>query len=306
MRLFGKPAIWTARAVVALAILAFACVDSQEDAPAPPRAAASNPAPTTTSAPEPTATAAPAPTAAPEPTATSEPAPAPTATSAPEPTATAAPEPTAQAQAAPPADAADAFQSAVDAMGGLSSYRADMEHVAVVDMLGTPAEFRTEIQAEIQPPDKMRGDMAIAMGGEPLPTNGFALIGGDAYLSLVDPDNPQTPFWVPSAPAELEDTISFLTWFETDSRYEFAPEELAEEDLNGESAYRISGSFTVLNLPDDVEQPENMKGDVWIGADDRLIRKATAAGSTETIEAALEITVIYSRFNDPSIKVEAP
>ncbi len=305
MRLFGTSAIWTARAVVALAILAFACVDSQEDAPAPPRAAASNPAPTATSAPEPTATPEPAPaTSTPPPTATSAPAP----TAAPEPTAASepAPTPTAASEAAPPADAAAAFQSAVDAMGALSSYHADMEHVAVVDMLGTPAEFRTEIQAEFQPPDKMRGDMAIAMGGEPLPMSGFALIGGDAYMSLVAPDNPQTPFWVPSDPAELEDAISFLTWFETGSRYEFAPEELAEENLNGENAYRVSGSFTVLNLPADVEQPENMRGDVWIGADDRLIRKATAAGSTETIEAALEIAVIYSRFNDPSIKVEAP
>ena len=298
MRLLGTPAIWTARAVVALAILAFACVDSQDDAP-PPRAAVSNPAPTATSAPAPTATPEPTPTSAPEPTATVEP------------TATAAPAPTAQAQAAaPPSDAADAFQSAVSAMSALSAYHADMEHVAVADMLGTPAEFRTEIQAEIQPPDKMGGDMTIALAGETLPTNGFVLIGDDAYLSFTDPDNPQTPpIWVPTAPAdiaEIENTISFITWFEPDSQYEFTPEELAEEDLDGERTYRIRGSFTVLNLPDDVEQPENMMADVWVGADDRLIRKVEAAGDTETIEASLEITITYSRFNDSSIMVEAP
>ena len=295
MRLLGTPAIWTARAVVALAILAFACVDSQDDAP-PPRAAAP------TSAPAPTATPEPAPTAAPEPTPTS--APEPTATAEPEPTAT--PEPA----SAPPSDAADAFQSAVSAMSALSAYHADMEHVAVADMMGTTAEFRTEIQAEIQPPDKMGGDMTIALAGETLPTNGFVLIGDDAYLSFTDPDNPQTPpIWVPTAPAdiaEIENTISFITWFEPDSQYEFTPEELSEEDLDGERTYRIRGSFTVLNLPDDVEQPENMMADVWIGADDRLIRKVEAAGDTETIEASLEITITYSRFNDPSIMVEAP
>ena len=314
MRLFGTPAIWTARAVVSLAILAFACVDSQDDAP-PPRAAVSNPAPTAeptpTSEPEPTATAEPTPTSEPEPTAAPEPTPtsAPAPTAATEPTATAAP--AAQPQvSAPPSDAADAFQSAVAAMSALTGYHADMEHAAVVDMLGTPGEFRTEIQADVQPPDKMGGDMAIALAGETLPTNGFVLIGDSAYLSFTDPDNPQAPpIWVPTAPADIADiqnTISFLTWFEPDSQYEFTPEELAEEDLDGESAYRIRGSFTVLNLPDGVEQPENMAADVWIGADDRLIRKVDAAGNTETIEASLEITVTYSRFNDPSINVEAP
>lgn len=305
MRLFGKPAIWTARAVVALAILAFACVDSQENAP-PPRAAAPTSAPAPTATPEPTPTSAPEPTATAEPTPTS--APAPTATPEPAPTATAEPTPT--SASAPPSDAADAFQSAVAAMSALTAYHADMEHVAVVDMLGTPAEFRTEIQAEIQPPDKMGGDMAIALAGETLPTNGFVLIGDAAYLSFTDPDNPQTPpVWVPTSPADIADlqnTISFLTWFEPDSQYEFTPEELAEEDLDGERTYRIRGSFTVLNLPDEVEQPENMTADVWVGADDRLIRKVDAAGDTETIEASLEITITYSRFNDPSIKVEAP
>ena len=298
-------------AVASLIILTTACVDSPQSQPAPPRAAVSAPAPTSTPPPpEPTATTEAAPTAAPEPTAMPTPEPANTPEPAPEPTAapapTSAPAPSAQAPAAT-GSPADMFQSAATAMNALSSYRAEMEHILAMDMMGASGDIKTEVQADVQAPDKMGGDMIITLTGEPPITNGFVIIGDDGYVGVSDPDNPQTRFWIQSAPSEIAPLTSFLTWFETGSDYEFAPAELVgTEDLNGEETRRLRGSFTVKNLPDGVEQPEDMEADVWIGASDNLIRKIAAAGEVEEIATGLEIAISYSRFDDASIQVEAP
>ena len=233
------------------------------------------------------------------------------ATPSPEPTAapanTPAPAPTAQAQAAPAGSPADVFQSAANAMNALATYRAEMEHVIVTDMMGMSGEITTEVNADVQAPDKMGGDMIITLAGEPPITNGFVIIGDDAYVGVEDPDNPQTRFWIQSAPEEIAPLTTFLTWFETGSDYEFAPAEpVGTEDLNGEETRRLRGSFTVKNLPDGVEQPENMEADVWVGTSDNLIRKIAAAGGVEEAGLELEIAITYSRFDDAAIQVEAP
>ena len=334
MKALRARAISAALAVaISLIAITTACVDSQQPQSMPPRAEVAAPAPTNTPPPpEPTPTTAPEPTAAPantpapqsaqsaqsQPAPTAEPMPTaetntpvePTPT-APEPTAapanTPAPAPTAPAQAAPAGSPADVFQSAAAAMNALSTYRAEMEHVIVTDMMGMSGEIKTEVNADVQAPDKMGGDMIITLAGEPPITNGFVIIGDDAYVGVEDPDNPQTRFWIQSAPSDIAPLTTFLTWFETGSDYEFAPAELVgTEDLNGEETRRLRGSFTVKNLPDGVEQPENMEADVWVGTSDNLIRKISAAGGVEEAGLDLEIAITYSRFDDAAIQVEAP
>ena len=292
-------------AVVSLIILTTACVDSPQSQPAPQRAVVSAPAPTSAPPPpEPTATTEAAPTAAPEPTNTPEPAPEPTA--APAPTSAPASAPSTQAPAAT-GSPADMFQSAATAMNALSSYRAEMEHILAMDMMGASGDVKTEVQADVQAPDKMGGDMITTLTGEPPITNGFVIIGDDGYVSLPNMDNQQNQSWVQTAPEEIAPLTSFLTWFETGSDYEFAPAELVgTEDLNGEETRRLRGSFTVKNLPDGVEQPEDMEADVWIGTSDNLIRKIAAAGEVEEIATGLEIAISYSRFDDAAIQVEPP
>ena len=328
MKALRARAISAALAAISLIAITTACVDSQQPQSMPPRAEVAAPAPTSTPPPpEPTPTTAPEPTAAPAPqsaqSAQSQPAPtaepmptaetnapvAPPAPSEPEPTAAPAntPAPTAQAQAAPAGSPADVFQSAVTAMNALSAYRAEMEHVIVTDMMGMSGEIKTEVNADVQAPDKMGGDMIITLAGEPPITNGFVIIGDDAYVGVEDPDNPQTRFWIQSAPSDIAPLTTFLTWFETGSDYEFSPAELVGmEDLNGEETRRLRGSFTVKNLPDGVEQPENMEADVWVGTSDNLIRKISAAGGVEEAGLELEIAITYSRFDDAAIQVEAP
>ena len=332
---------------ISLIAITTACVDSQQPQSMPPRAEVAAPAPTSTpTPPEPTPTTAPEPTAAPANTPATAPQsaqsaqsqPAPTAEpvstaetntpveptpSAPEPTAAPAntPEP-APAQAAPAGSPADVFQSAATAMNALSTYRAEMEQVLTIemgvseDMTPAPAptaeimtllETRIDVQADVQAPDKMGGDMTITLQGEPPIANSFVIVGNDAYVSLPNMDNPQNQSWVQSAPADVEATTSFLTWFATGSQYEFSPGELVgTEDLNGEETYRLRGSFTVKNLPTDMEQIENMEADVWVGTSDSLIRKIAAAGERKEEGLKLEIVISYSRFNDAAIQVEAP
>ena len=58
--------------------------------------------------------------------------------------------------------AADIFRSAAAAMNALSSYRAEMEYVATA-IAGAPGEVRTEVQADVRPPDAMGGDIAITL-----------------------------------------------------------------------------------------------------------------------------------------------
>ena len=331
MKALRARAISAALAAISLIAITTACVDSQQPQSMPPRAEVAAPAPTSTpTPPEPTPTTAPEPTAAPANTtapqsaqsAQSQPAPTaetmPTAETntpveptptAPEPTAAPAntPAPTAQAQAAPAGSPADVFQSAANAMNALSAYRAEMEHVIVTDMMGMSGEITTEVNADVQAPDKMGGDMIITLAGEPPITNGFVIIADDAYVGVEDPDNPQTRFWIQSAPEEIAPLTSFLTWFETGSDYEFAPADLVgTEAMNGEETRRLRGSFTVKNLPDGVEQPEDMEADVWIGTSDNLIRKIAAAGGVEEAGLELEIAISYSRFDDAAIQVEAP
>ena len=319
-------------AAASLIILTTACADSPTQTASAPRAAVSEPAPTVASAPEPTASpeptvetatqepaSAPEPTASPEPTvetATQEPASAPEPTASPEPTVetatqepASAPEPTASPEPtqAAPGSAAYILQIALTAMNALSSYHAEMEHVLTVDMLGASGDVKTVVHADVQEPDKMGGDMTITLTGEPPIANGFVIIGDDGYVGVEDPDNPQTRFWIQSGTEEITPLTSFITWFKPGSDYEFTPATLVgTEDLDGEKTLRMRGSFTVRNLPDGVEQPEDMEADVWIGTTDSLIRKVTAAGEVEEMEMGLEIAISYSRFDDAAIQVEAP
>ena len=317
--MFAAVAFGALIAIFAIIVMASRPEDGQPPLPprivavAPPETQAATPATERPAMPPPTTptdTPMPAPTAAPMPTGETNTPVEPTPT-APEPTAapanTPAPAPTAPAQAAPAGSPADIFQSAATAMNALSTYRAEMEHVIVTDMMGMSGEIKTEVNADVQAPDKMGGDMIITLAGEPPITNGFVIIGDDAYVGVEDPDNPQTRFWIQSAPSDIAPLTTFLTWFETGSDYEFAPADLVgTEDLNGEETHRLRGSFTVKNLPDGVEQPENMEADVWVGTSDNLIRKIAAAGGVEEAGLELEIAITYSRFDDAAIQVEAP
>ena len=304
MKTFGKRVMLSALAAVALTT---ACAESSQTMP--PRASVSEPTPASQSAFKPAQAVIP--TALP---ATSSPPQAVTPTAV---TVMATVEKGRAVMSTPPAmsspsqaatdDPAEIFQSASTAMNALSTYRAEMEHVLATDMMGMSGEIKTEVNANVQSPGKIGGDMILALTGEPPITTGFVIVGDDAYVGVEDPDSPQTRFWAQTALEEIAPLTSFLTWFETDSDYEFAPAELVgTEDLNGEETYRLRGLFTVKNLPGGVEQPEDIEADVWIGVSDSLIRKVAAAGEVDEISIELEISISYSRFNDAAIQVEAP
>ena len=291
--------------IVILALVVMASRPGDDEPSLPPRIMAVSP-PTHTPTAETTSTAdanAPANTPALEPTVPPANTPAPEPTAAP--TNTPASAPSSQTQAAT-GDAAGIFQSALTAMNALTSYRAEMEYV-VSGMMGMQGEIRTEVQADVIPPDSMGGDMTITLTGEPPIANSFMVIGDEAYISLTDPDNPQNLFWVQSSPADVEAVTSFLTWFETGAQYEFTPSEpVGTEDLNGEETRRLRGAFVVQNLLAGTEQPDNMVTDVWIGTSDNLIRKIAGSGSVEDVGMGLEITISYSRFDDSAIQIERP
>ena len=59
-------------------------------------------------------------------------------------------------------DPADIFRIAAAAMNALSSYRAEMEYV-ITGMAGAPGEVRTEVGADVRPPNAMGGDIAITL-----------------------------------------------------------------------------------------------------------------------------------------------
>ena len=231
----------------------------------------------------------------------STPAPETPAVSAP---ATLAPTPTPESPAAsatptpapdPDADPAAALADAITAMNGLPSYRVDMEHALTIT--GVQGETKTEIQADVQAPDKMGGSMTIALGGQPPVAMRFVRVGAAEYISPINPEDPENVLWVLRGESAIAPMSDFFAWFADASPYEFTAAELVGvEDLDGATTYRLRGAFAVRG--------ENMDAEIWVGTADSRIRKMRAV--LEIANDRLEIEAAYSNFADDAIQIAPP
>ena len=265
---------------------------------APAEASAETPAESATPAPETPAISAPAAIApTPGPNAASTPA-----ASAPAVIATPAPD--------PDADPAAALADAIAAMKGLPSYRVDMEHA--MSITGVQGETKTEIQADVQAPDKMGGSMTISLGGQPPVAMRFVRVGAAEYISPIDPDDPESALWVLGGESAIAPMSDFFAWFADDSPYEIRAAELVGvEDLDGVTTYRLRGAFAVEGAPND---DESMDAEIWVGTADSRIRKMSVAGNVEKTDengnavnlGGLEIAAAYSNFADDTIQIAPP
>ena len=248
-------------------------------------ASAETPAESATPAPETPAISAPAAIA---------PTPGPNAASTPAASATPTPAPD------PDADPAAALANAIVAMKGLP-YRVDMEHA--MSITGVQGETKTEIQADVQAPDKMGGSMTISLGGQPPVAMRFVRVGAAEYISPIDPDDPESALWVLSGESAVAPMSDFFAWFADDSPYEIRVSELVGvEDLDGATTYRLRGSFAAKGAPNG---GESMDADVWVGTADSRIRKMRAVAEVAD-ERRLEIAAAYSDFADNSIQIAPP
>lgn len=265
--------------------------------PAPESAAVTSPAPSVSDA-------APA-TNTPESdtaTASAESTPAPETPAVSAPAALATPTPESNAASATPtpapdpdADPAAALADAITAMNGLPSYRVDMQHALTI--AGVQGETKTEIQADVQAPDKMGGSMTITLGGQPPVAMRFVRVGVAEYISPIDPDDPENVLWVLRGESAIAPMSDFFAWFADGSPYEFtAAEMVGVEDLDGATTYRLRGAFAVQN--------ESMDAEIWVGTADSRIRKMRAV--LEIANDRLEIAAAYSDFADASIQIAPP
>ena len=103
--------------------------------------------------------------------------------SQPSPEPTAIPEPTASPASSVQTklvsgDPVAIFPNPLTATNALTAYRAYMDQT-VSGMLGAQGKTKIEVQAEIQAMDRISGDFAITLTGEPPIKGGFVIIGDD-------------------------------------------------------------------------------------------------------------------------------
>lgn len=202
----------------------------------------------------------------------------------------------------PNADPNAVFADAASAMKNLPSYRVDMQHA--MSIAGVQGETKTEIQADVQTPDKMDGSMSVSLGGDAPVALRFIRVDESEYISPINPDDPENALWVlgvgDSAVAPMS---NFFAWFADDSPYEITIADLiGVEDLDGASTYRLRGSFATKNAPNDAD---SMDAEIWVGTSDSHIRKMRAVINIPN-ERELEITAAYSNFADNSIQIAPP
>ena len=273
---------------------------AQPSQPAPAPESATPPAPDANAQPSETPAAPAADADATQPTPSAE---TPAASTTPAPETPAASTPATPAPTPDPnADPNAVFAAAATAMKNLPSYRVDMEHA--MSIASVQGEAKTEIQADVQAPDKMGGSMSVILDGDAPVAMRFVRVGGSEYISPIDPDDPENALWVlgggESAVAPMS---NFFAWFADDSPYEIAIAELVDvEDLDGPPTYRLRGSFAAKNAPNDADR---MDAEIWVGTADSHIRKMSAVLDIPN-ERKLEITAAYSNFADASIQIAPP
>ena len=204
----------------------------------------------------------------------------------------------------PNADPATVFADAAAAMKNLLSYRVDMQHA--MSIAGVQGETKTEIQADVQTPDKMGGSISVSLGGDAPVALRFIRVGESEYISPINPDDPESELWVMSGGESAVAPMSnFFAWFADESPHGFGfavAELVGVEDLDGASTYRLRGSFAAKNAPNDAD---SMDAEIWVGTADSHIRKMRAVLDIPD-ERKLEITAAYSNFADNSIQIAPP
>ena len=203
--------------------------------------------------------------------------------------------------AAVAADPNEVFNGAAETMKALNAYRVDMSSSMLLD--GDQGETHTEIQADVQTPDKMRGVYTVSAEGEDAISVKFIRADGREYASPAYPARPEDDFWTLGALFETDAISEFFKWFEDDSPYRFIPEEIdGVEEFDGVPSYRIKGAFEVKGAPSDIQ---SMDARVWTGAGDSYIRKISAAVSVKGL-GSMDIEATYSDFNGAGDPIAAP
>ena len=290
-----------AAALIALTLAAFAILSCDDAQPQPEAPTAPAVAVATMPASSPTAAADVAPTSAPSPTATVAPAPSPTSTVAP--TTTPAPSPTASAPISR-ADAERIFQDALAAMDALSSYRLRMDMVLESE---NPMAGKIKVLSDwrYRPPGAAVGKGAIALGAQSPVESETVLIDGSRYeKDSGNPfyEDPNKGKWIRTdASAGSPDDY---VW-ETLAKFQVY-EAVGNERLDGVETVRLKASAysDELEIALFSDASGLLDADIWIGANDGLIRRVSAA-SEPGVEARAEMSMAFSEFDVPVI-VEAP
>lgn len=178
------------------------------------------------------------------------------------------------AAASPSASAKDAFRSNMDAFAQAKSYQATMT------MAGGPmGEMKSDM--DFVAPDRFH--MRMNMGGQPMEV---IMIGSESYMKMGGQwmKNPsQAQQEMPKWDQELKKSLDTAE-----------VQDLGEESVNGVQARKFQVKLT---------QPQPADTTTWFGPDGlpvQVVTSASAGGQT------MSSTIVYSRYNDPAISIEAP
>ena len=258
-----------------------------------------HPPPTAT----PTATPTP-PTPTPAPTPTPSPVPSPT------PTPTEAPSPnTAESGGAGSSGVespAEVLQASLDAMKGVSSFHFAVEGSITPGTGGFTAAIPLTYVGDFKAPDLVRGKLTLQVAFFSVEIETIAI--GDAVYNT----NPQTGIWettpglagaIPSPPQLVLSGLPRL----------IGPVSGERDNLDGAPVFRLRGV-----LPAGFVGESEGEADIWIGAEDLLVRQVAGEGeiSLEDLGAALGVsgisgkatialTVRFSDYGKP-VTIEAP
>ena len=289
-----------AAALIALTLAAFAALSCDDAQPQPATSTATDVVAAATPASSPTAAATVAPALSPTVAATAAPTPAPSPT-------VAAPTPTPAPTAAAPISRADAeriFQDALAAMDALASYRLRMDMVLESE---NPMAGKIKVLQDwrYRPPGAAVGKGAIALGAQSPVESETVLIDGSRYeKDSGNPfyEDPNKGKWIRTdASADSPDDY---VW-ETLAKFQVY-EAVGNERLDGVETVRLKASAysDELEIALFSDASGLLDADIWVGANDGLIRRVSAA-SEPGVDARAEMSMAFSEFDVPVI-VEAP
>ena len=222
-------------------------------------------------------------------------------------------------------DDAEIILEAIAAMRGLRSFHAEVDALFKVVQLEASfrmdeetfgTEFPIRFSGDFQLPDRAAGTLQAALGLVLLELD-IVNIGDIAYIT-----NPETGTWeqYPLFLTGLPDPYDLVLPPTDVARYSDI-QEVGVEIIEGDEAHHIKA-----NLRENVlgGSYENLIVEMWLGVEDKLIRRLTMAGETDVGEedtaglagralgaadiggkAELTMTITYTNFNQ-SIAIEPP
>ena len=208
----------------------------------------------------------------------------------------------------------DILSAAHAAMSALDSYHAELRSVLADDEGDSGLTICERVAIDFQAPDRIREHYSSfrSAWGEFFTTE-IIFIGASVYGT--DPVTGKWE-WAPLPPVDSADLLEIFGDDATTDLRDASIEGI--EELNNVDVYRISGTVTsqifdkALDdyLPMGTIDESNfpLRTVFWVGVDDSLVRKVSAEGVYEDVEADLlssSIVIEYSAFGE-DIVVEAP